>query len=83
MRKISGDDIIEEAEEELIMPDIEATECKHVIESLFQPQQTVTLTNTNLAGACKLYCEPCGNTLRESENTCIFCRRTREEIMSA
>ena len=39
------------------------------------------LVNPFLAGAARLRCEPCGVTLKDSEQHCPFCSRAREKLL--
>ena len=67
--------------EEDIDTSVTAGSSSCVIQSLITP--TTEVQNSALAGAARLQCKPCFNTLMATEQTCIFCNRTREEIAAS
>ena len=65
--------------EEDIAPHVATGQSSCVIQSLIATPP-VELENRTLAGSRRLRCEPCFNTLKSDEQSCIFCGRSRLEI---
>ena len=67
--------------EEEIVPHVATGQSSVVIEALMATPP-VEFENRALAGTRRLRCEPCFNTLKSDEESCIFCGRSRLEIAS-
>ena len=60
---------------------VQMGESRTTVQSLIQTQ--IAAQPSHLQGSARLRCEPCFNTLKSTEYTCVFCKRSREEIMAA